>query len=125
MERAHIALVNATAAGTETLKNLVLPGIGRFTIIDDKKVGEEDLGANFFYAEDCIGQSRAKCAAEKLMELNPDSEGTYIEEVCGWRDTIDEVLTLRSHWTLYFKRSPESSLHSRISWSALRCIPLH
>ncbi|KAK6332233.1 hypothetical protein TWF696_002954 [Orbilia brochopaga] len=80
LERAHILLINATAAGTETLKNLVLPGIGRFTIIDDAVVKDEDLGSNFFLDDSSIGLPRAKKACELLCELNPDVQGDYIDD---------------------------------------------
>jgi amyloid beta precursor protein binding protein 1 len=36
--------VGAEPAGVETLKNLVLPGIGTFLVLDDKIVTERDLG---------------------------------------------------------------------------------
>ena len=42
LENARICLINATIVGTETLKNMVLPGIGYFTIIDEGFVTEED-----------------------------------------------------------------------------------
>ena len=44
LESAHVCLINATGTGTEILKSLVLPGIGAFTIVDGKKVTEEDIG---------------------------------------------------------------------------------
>uniref|UniRef100_A0A673H6I1 NEDD8-activating enzyme E1 regulatory subunit n=1 Tax=Sinocyclocheilus rhinocerous TaxID=307959 RepID=A0A673H6I1_9TELE len=44
LENAHVCLINATATGTEILKNLVLPGIGAFTIVDGHKVSGEDVG---------------------------------------------------------------------------------
>ncbi|KAJ6259415.1 hypothetical protein Dda_6317 [Drechslerella dactyloides] len=80
LENAHILLVNATAAGTETLKNLVLPGIGRFTIIDDAVVKDEDLGTNFFLDDNSIGLSRAQKTCELLCELNPDVQGDHIKD---------------------------------------------
>ncbi|EFE39148.1 hypothetical protein TRV_06195 [Trichophyton verrucosum HKI 0517] len=46
--------------GVETLKNLVLPGIGGFTIVDPATVSEVDLGVNFFLSEDSLGKSRAE-----------------------------------------------------------------
>lgn len=39
-----MCLINATGTGTEILKSLVLPGVGAFTIVDGKKVTEEDIG---------------------------------------------------------------------------------
>ncbi|KAK6356117.1 hypothetical protein TWF718_000492 [Orbilia javanica] len=86
LETAHILLINATAAGSETLKNLVLPGIGRFTIIDDAAVTDEDLGTNFFLDDDSIGLPRAQKACELLCELNPEVQGNFIN------DTIQNVL---------------------------------
>ena len=38
LEEAKICLLNASATGSETLKNLVLGGIQGFTIVDDRKV---------------------------------------------------------------------------------------
>ena len=45
---ATIIMLGTSSAGTETLKNLVLPGAGHFLIVDDKKVTNRDLGNDFF-----------------------------------------------------------------------------
>ena len=44
LESGHVCLINASATGTETLKSLVLPGLGAVTIIDDAKVAPQDTG---------------------------------------------------------------------------------
>ncbi|XP_011308267.1 NEDD8-activating enzyme E1 regulatory subunit [Fopius arisanus] len=80
LEAAHICLINATGLGTEILKSLVLPGIGAFTIVDGKKVSQEDIGANFFLDADSVGKSRAQVATQLLVELNQDVRGDYIDE---------------------------------------------
>ncbi|XP_069112998.1 NEDD8-activating enzyme E1 regulatory subunit-like isoform X3 [Argopecten irradians] len=80
LESARVCLVNATATGTEILKNLILPGIGAFTIVDGNKVQGEDIGNNFFLTKDSLGESRAKVATELLGELNPDVTGDYVED---------------------------------------------
>ncbi|ORY59465.1 uncharacterized protein BCR38DRAFT_488493 [Pseudomassariella vexata] len=79
LESANILLVNSGAGtvGVETLKNLVLPGIGKFTIVDDAIVSETDLGVNFFLDESCLGKLRSQCCAELLQELNPDAQGDW------------------------------------------------
>uniref|UniRef100_A0A8C2NBZ8 NEDD8-activating enzyme E1 regulatory subunit n=1 Tax=Cricetulus griseus TaxID=10029 RepID=A0A8C2NBZ8_CRIGR len=66
LESAHVCLINATATGTEILKNLVLPGIGSFTIIDGKQVSGEDAGNNFFLQKSSIGKS-----PENLLDNDP------------------------------------------------------
>uniref|UniRef100_A0A667X0M2 NEDD8-activating enzyme E1 regulatory subunit n=1 Tax=Myripristis murdjan TaxID=586833 RepID=A0A667X0M2_9TELE len=81
LENAHVCLINATATGTETLKNLVLPGIGAFTIVDGHTVSGEDVGNNFFLSSSSIGKNRAQAATELLQELNSDVSGNFVEEV--------------------------------------------
>ncbi|KAI2579019.1 NEDD8 activating enzyme E1 subunit 1, partial [Homo sapiens] len=80
LESAHVCLINATATGTEILKNLVLPGIGSFTIIDGNQVSGEDAGNNFFLQRSSIGKNRAEAAMEFLQELNSDVSGSFVEE---------------------------------------------
>ncbi|TFJ83223.1 hypothetical protein NSK_005468 [Nannochloropsis salina CCMP1776] len=48
LSEAHVLLVNAGPTGTELLKNLVLPGMGRFTILDEHLVTARDCRNNFF-----------------------------------------------------------------------------
>ena len=63
----------------ETLKNLVLPGVGKFTIMDNKVVAERDCSASFFMTTDDVGKNKAKVACSLLAELNPDVCGSYSE----------------------------------------------
>jgi amyloid beta precursor protein binding protein 1 len=49
LENSSVCLINATATGTETLKSLVLPGIGSFTIVDGAVISGEDAGNKFVY----------------------------------------------------------------------------
>ncbi|KAH7116000.1 hypothetical protein B0J11DRAFT_538944 [Dendryphion nanum] len=82
LENSHILLINSGpgTVGLETLKNLVLPGIGNFTIQDSAVVSEADLGVNFFLEEQHIGGSRAEHTTALLKELNPDVDGHFITE---------------------------------------------
>ncbi|KAK1755990.1 putative NEDD8-activating enzyme E1 regulatory subunit [Echria macrotheca] len=79
LESANLLLVNSGpgVVGIETLKNLVLPGIGRFAIYDEATVGDADLGVNFFLDADFLGKSRSKCLTELLLELNPEVHGAW------------------------------------------------
>lgn len=76
LENAKICLINATATGVETLKCLILPGIGKYVIVDNENVKEEDLGNNFFLDEKSLGKPRAHCACQLLQELNQDAVGS-------------------------------------------------
>lgn len=83
LENAHVLLLNngPGVVGIETLKNLVLPGVGNITIVDERVVCEEDLGVNFFLIEESLGKSRAKASLQYLLELNPDVNGYAVQEV--------------------------------------------
>ncbi|KAK3203007.1 hypothetical protein GRF29_154g1505339 [Pseudopithomyces chartarum] len=82
LENSHILLLNSGpgVVGLETLKNLVLPGIGNFTIQDDAVVNEADLGVNFFLEDKHLGGSRAEHTCNLLKELNPDVQGSFITQ---------------------------------------------
>ena len=80
LESSHVCLVNATAAGTEILKNIVLPGVGAFTIIGSGTVSSSDLGANFFVTHNDMGKSKSQVTMEYLQELNSEVKGSYIDE---------------------------------------------
>lgn len=93
LEDARVLLVNsdgplgssssgvAGVAGVEALKNLVLPGVGGFTIVDPATVTEADMGTNFFLEESSLGKSRADETCRLLRELNPDVQGYSYSKV--------------------------------------------
>jgi NEDD8-activating enzyme E1 regulatory subunit len=83
LEDANVLLLHSGSAvvGIETLKNLILPGLGRFTIVDEEVVGERDLGVNFFLTEHSVGKSRAHETCKYLQELNPDVNGQAVAAV--------------------------------------------
>lgn len=67
--------------GVEALKNLILPGVGGYTIVDPGVVTKSDLGVNFFVEAASVGRSRAHETDQLLRELNPDVSGEAIERV--------------------------------------------
>ena len=83
LENARILLLNSGpgVVGVETLKNLILPGVGSFTIVDGAVVEEKDLGINFFLTEESLGKSRAEESCRLLKELNPEVMGHAIQSV--------------------------------------------
>ncbi|OAQ96545.1 hypothetical protein LLEC1_02347 [Akanthomyces lecanii] len=88
LESSNILLVNSGSGtvGVETLKNLILPGIGQFTIADDAVVEDADLGVNFFLDESSRGKPRAQCTTEYLLELNPEVTGEWYPKSPGTLD---------------------------------------
>lgn len=56
MRNATVLVVRLQGVATEAIKNIVLAGIGKLIIVDDKPVTEEDLGCGFFFSEQDIGK---------------------------------------------------------------------
>jgi len=82
LEHAHVCVIGASAVGAETLKCVVLPGIGEFTLIDTARVTVSDCGTNFFInGEKDIGKPRAQAVAEAISELNPDVKTNYVDKM--------------------------------------------
>mmetsp|Transcript_26447 Transcript_26447/g.82499 ORF Transcript_26447/g.82499 Transcript_26447/m.82499 type:complete len:116 (-) Transcript_26447:2057-2404(-) len=82
---ARVLVLGASATAAETLKNLVLPGIGHFTIVDGATVTRRDLGNNFFLIEEHVGQPRAAAMTQMLLEMNDDVRGeAKVEQHKRW-----------------------------------------
>lgn len=86
LEEAHICVLGAGPSASETLKNLVLPNVGQFTLVDNQKVTERDLGNNFFVTENDLNNSRAKAVTNWLVEMNDGVKGHPVE-----RDPADII----------------------------------
>lgn len=72
LRSAHIVVVTLSGVATEVIKNVVLAGIGKLTIVDAGIVLEEDLSASFFFRADDVGQPRISDAPlQRIQQLNP------------------------------------------------------
>jgi amyloid beta precursor protein binding protein 1 len=76
LECTPILVLDGITTCTSTLKNLVLPGIRHFTILDPHKVTPADAGNDFFMeGPSSIGKYRAEEAVRLLLELNDGVDG--------------------------------------------------
>lgn len=71
MRNATILVVRLQGTATETIKNIVLAGIGKLIMVDDADVSEEDLGAGFFFRDGDVGKKRVLVAKARVESLNP------------------------------------------------------
>lgn len=98
----HALLIGSSSScGTELLKNLVLPGLGGFTVIDTgvyPKEGEYSNStmtipsSNFFApppSSSTEGKSKAEVISKTLNELNPEVVGGFHVPSCS----ISEFIT--------------------------------
>ena len=69
MRNATILVLRLKGVATETIKNIVLAGIGRLLVVDTEDVSEQDLGAGFFFRDEDVGK---KVSGLDMGSLRPD-----------------------------------------------------
>uniref|UniRef100_A0AAV1T7A5 NEDD8-activating enzyme E1 regulatory subunit n=1 Tax=Peronospora matthiolae TaxID=2874970 RepID=A0AAV1T7A5_9STRA len=75
LSHTHVLVLGSCAAAAEALKNLVLPGVQRFTVVDDQLVTLADVATHFFVSSASVGASRCETVARNVQELNADVAG--------------------------------------------------
>lgn len=70
-------VVGAGALGNEVLKNLALLGVGNIFIIDMDSIEAPNLSRSILFADQDIGQPKAKIAAQRVKQINPDINVQY------------------------------------------------
>ncbi|WFD44441.1 E1 ubiquitin-activating enzyme [Malassezia psittaci] len=91
MRSAHVVIYGLSSVATEVIKNIVLSGIGRLTIVDANSVLEEDLGAGFFFRDSDLGKSRISDAVlQRIQLLNPlvKIEGETSLDLEAWSPSV-------------------------------------
>jgi len=72
VKAARVLVVGAGALGNEVLKNLALLNTGEIFIIDFDHIEYTNLSRSVLFREGDVGRIKAKVAAERIRELNPN-----------------------------------------------------
>lgn len=134
LQRASVCVLNASATATELLKNLVLPGLASFTLIDGQSVTSADRATNFFLRapDDAEGEgpprNRAAAVMAAMRKLNPTVRASYVPaDPATVLCSADATHALLRHFTVVVatQLSPLSPVLSRVAaaCAALR-VPL-
>lgn len=77
--QASVLCVGAGGLGSPALLYLAAAGVGRIGIIDFDRIDESNLQRQVLFSADMVGQSKAKEAARRISQLNPDIRVEYHE----------------------------------------------
>jgi molybdopterin/thiamine biosynthesis adenylyltransferase len=69
-----VAVFGCGALGNEVLKNLALLGVGNIWVVDYDTIEKHNLTRSVLFRESDIGRYKAEVVAERVKELNPDSQ---------------------------------------------------
>ncbi len=64
-----VVIYGLRGVGVETAKNLTLQGVGSLTLVDANVIDIKDVGVNFFFHKEDVGQSRVSVMLPRLQEL--------------------------------------------------------
>ncbi|KAL8450795.1 hypothetical protein Emag_003083 [Eimeria magna] len=68
---ASVLILGCGATAAEALRNLVLPGVGRFALIDDARVQLSELSEHFLLSPNAVGNFKSQVICSRAVELNP------------------------------------------------------
>ncbi len=72
LANASVLVVGAGAIGNEVIKNLALLGIGKIDVVDFDRIESHNLTRSPLFREQDIGQEKARVAAGRAQELDPN-----------------------------------------------------
>ena len=90
LARKRVAVIGAGGLGSTLLPILVGAGVGHLILIDDDVVSVGNLPRQTLYTTEQVGESKARCALERLRKANPHCQLTAHQE----RLTTENILEL-------------------------------
>ncbi len=91
LRRSKVLLVGVGGLGSQASIHLALAGVGEIILIDRDVVEIHNLNRQPLYREKDVGKPKAKVAAERLKELNPEVEVRALVTELGSLESIDAI----------------------------------
>ncbi|MGH2531800.1 MAG: ThiF family adenylyltransferase [Thermomicrobiales bacterium] len=92
LSAARLLVIGAGTTGNEVIKNLVLLGAGHLTICDVDTIETVNLSRSILFRDHDLGQSKARVAAERAKEINPD-----LQEAVAWHKDVVFAVGCRAY----------------------------
>ncbi|MGH1440327.1 MAG: molybdopterin-synthase adenylyltransferase MoeB [Cellvibrionaceae bacterium] len=80
LKQARVLIVGAGGLGSPVSLYLAAAGVGHISIIDGDTIDLTNLQRQILFTTAQVGQSKAKCAQQQLLALNPDIEVSATEQ---------------------------------------------
>lgn len=90
MRNSTVLVLSLRSLAHETIKNLVLAGIGRLIIMDNEKVSEEDLGGGFLFYEEKGAVGLNVSPHTTSLTLSEDTKLTTAYDRCAAANPVSK-----------------------------------
>ena len=91
LRRARVVIVGLGAVGGYAAEALARFGVGSLRLVDFDRVRPSNLNRQLLALHSTIGQSKARLAAARVRDINPDCDAQPLE-LFVHTDTLDQVL---------------------------------
>lgn len=91
---ARVIVVGAGGLGSPVIQYLATAGVGTLTIVDGDLVEASNLQRQVVFAPSDLGRRKADAAAERVLELNSDTNAVG---VAAWLDSANACDLMRHH----------------------------
>lgn len=85
LRASKVLIIGIAGLGAETAKNIILSGVKSVCLLDNEKLKEIDLYAQFLAPPDKVGENRAEASLHRARALNP------MVEVTAETKAVDEL----------------------------------
>lgn len=92
LKNSSVMIIGLGAVGGYVLEALARSGIGRLVLVDFDKVDETNINRQILALGSTIGQSKAKLAAVRAADINPDCK-IEVKEIFVNNQTLPELLS--------------------------------
>lgn len=98
LKEGHVLIVGAGGLGSPVSLYLAAAGVGTITLIDGDHIELTNLQRQIIFGTEQVGQSKAECAKQRLLSLNPEitvnaiAEHLSLDNVEGLVNQADLVL---------------------------------
>lgn len=92
IKKSSVMIIGLGAVGGYALEALARSGVGRLILVDFDKVDETNINRQILALGSTVGQSKAKLAAARAQDINPDCR-IEVKEVFVNNQTLPELLS--------------------------------
>ncbi len=79
LKAAKVIVFGAGGVGGASIEALARAGVGEIHVVDPDTLSESNINRQILATSDTVGKSKARCAADRILSINPDCKAVVHE----------------------------------------------